>query len=91
MSYQLAAIGELLIDLVQEHPLQSGAPKFTANPGGAPGNVCVMFSKLGGEASFIGKVGRDVLVLFGYVPRRHTDRSGNFFYRKRGGYYRCGQ
>lgn len=34
---------------------------------------------------------RDVLVLFGYVPRRHTDHSGNFFYCKRGRYYWCGQ
>ena len=73
MSYQLAAIGELLIDLVQEHPLQSGAPKFTANPGGAPGNVCVMFSKLGGEASFIGKVGRDA---FGSQLRHALESQG---------------
>lgn len=63
MDYQLAAIGELLIDFVQDRQEPGCLPRYIANPGGAPGNVCTMFSKLGGRASFIGKVGKDA---FGY-------------------------
>lgn len=54
-------IGELLIDFF---PSETGVPLkevggFTKQPGGAPANVAVAVSRLGGKASFIGKVGQD--------------------------------
>lgn len=53
--------GELLIDFV---PTTSGvslaeATAFKKAPGGAPANVAVGISKLGGRSSFLGKVGED--------------------------------
>ncbi|ULQ59156.1 carbohydrate kinase [Brucepastera parasyntrophica] len=54
----LTALGELLIDFT---PVQTGYanPCFEQNPGGAPANVLAAFSKLGGQSSFIGAVGKD--------------------------------
>lgn len=54
-------IGELLIDFF---PNEIGVPLkevsgFTKQPGGAPANVAVTVSRLGGKASFIGKLGQD--------------------------------
>jgi fructokinase len=54
-------IGELLIDFF---PSETGVALkevtgFTKQPGGAPANVAVTVSRLGGKASFIGKVGQD--------------------------------
>ncbi|HIV97454.1 MAG TPA: carbohydrate kinase, partial [Candidatus Agathobaculum stercoravium] len=48
------AIGEVLIDLTQTGVNENGIPVFAANPGGAPANVCVAVSRLGGKAAFIG-------------------------------------
>ncbi|KAF5732317.1 fructokinase-7 isoform X1 [Tripterygium wilfordii] len=58
--------GEMLIDFV---PTVNGvslaeAPAFTKAPGGAPANVAVGISRLGGSSAFIGKVGDDE---FGYM------------------------
>lgn len=54
-------IGELLIDFVAEK--QGGnlsrAVEFTKKAGGAPANVACAISKLGGNSSFIGCVGKD--------------------------------
>jgi fructokinase len=57
----IVAYGELLIDFV---PTVAGvslaeAPAFKKAPGGAPANVAVCVSRLGGNAAFIGKVGDD--------------------------------
>ncbi|KAI3749008.1 hypothetical protein L6452_12515 [Arctium lappa] len=62
----VVCFGEMLIDLV---PLVSGvslseAPAFEKAPGGAPANVAVCISRLGGSSAFIGKVGDDP---FGYM------------------------
>ncbi len=57
--FGLAAIGECLIDLVPSGVNELNVPLFSANPGGAPANVLAMYSKLGGETAFIGKVGND--------------------------------
>ncbi|CAM8887802.1 unnamed protein product [Rhodiola kirilowii] len=56
----------MLIDFV---PTVSGvslaeAPAFKKAPGGAPANVAVAVSKLGGSSAFVGKVGSDE---FGYM------------------------
>ncbi len=57
----IVCIGELLVDFVPEKPGCSlrEAEKFIRFPGGAPGNVAAGFSRLGGKAAFMGKVGRD--------------------------------
>jgi fructokinase len=53
----VTAIGELLIDFV---PARIGNDAgFLPKPGGAPANVAVAVSRLGGSSAFIGKVGQD--------------------------------
>lgn len=54
----VVCFGEMLIDFV---PTTSGlslaeAPAFKKAPGGAPANVAVGISRLGGSSAFIGKV-----------------------------------
>ena len=55
----VTALGELLIDFIQNGKSEQGNPLFEANPGGAPCNVLAMLSKLGHKTAFIGKVGKD--------------------------------
>eukprot|EP00249_Psilotum_nudum_P006762 c20035_g1_i2 orf=565-1842(-) len=62
----IICFGEMLIDFV---PTVGGlslaeAPAFKKAPGGAPANVAVGISRLGGRSAFIGKVGDDE---FGYM------------------------
>lgn len=57
--YDVAAIGELLIDFTENGVSCQGNPLFEANPGGAPCNVLAMLNKLGHKTAFIGKVGDD--------------------------------
>ncbi|KAL2334570.1 hypothetical protein Fmac_015783 [Flemingia macrophylla] len=62
----VVCFGEMLIDFV---PTVGGvslaeAPAFQKAPGGAPANVAVGISRLGGSSAFIGKVGADE---FGYM------------------------
>ena len=59
MSYDVAALGELLIDLTQNGTSGQGNLLFEANPGGAPANVLAMLRKLGRSCAFLGKVGAD--------------------------------
>jgi fructokinase len=60
MSYDVVALGELLIDFTQNGVTAQGNPAFGANPGGAPANVLSMLQKLGKRTAFIGKVGDDM-------------------------------
>ncbi len=53
----VVAMGELLIDFIQNDTGDKGTPIFEANPGGAPCNVLAMLSRLGYSTAFIGKVG----------------------------------
>lgn len=55
----VTALGELLIDFIQNEESRQGNPIFEANPGGAPCNVLAMLAGLGHKVSFIGKVGKD--------------------------------
>lgn len=57
--YDVVALGELLIDFIQNGASEQGNPLFEANPGGAPCNVLAMLQKLGYKTTFIGKVGKD--------------------------------
>lgn len=58
-TYDVVALGELLIDFTGNGVSPSGNPLFEANPGGAPCNVLAMLSKWGKKTAFIGKVGKD--------------------------------
>mgnify|MGYP001624477483 CR=1 FL=1 len=57
--YDVVALGELLIDFIQNSSSSNGNPIFEANPGGAPCNVLSMLACLGYKSAFIGKVGDD--------------------------------
>lgn len=57
----IVSFGEMLIDFV---PTVSGvslaeAPGFLKAPGGAPANVAIAVTRLGGRAAFVGKLGDD--------------------------------
>lgn len=60
-SYDVTALGELLIDFTENGISEQGNPLYEANPGGAPCNVLAMLAKLGHKTAFIGKVGNDFL------------------------------
>lgn len=60
-TYDVVALGELLIDFTENGKSNQGNPIFEANPGGAPCNVLAMLAKLGHKTAFIGKVGKDIL------------------------------
>ena len=57
--YDVVALGELLIDFIQNSSSSNGNPIFEANPGGAPCNVLSMLAGLGYKTAFYRKVGDD--------------------------------
>ena len=59
-NFDVAALGELLIDYIECGVSEQGNPLWEANPGGAPCNVLAMLNKLERKTAFIGKVGDDV-------------------------------
>ena len=59
-TFDVVALGELLIDFTENGTSGQGNPIYEANPGGAPCNVLAMLTKLGRKTAFIGKVGRDI-------------------------------
>ena len=67
----LFALGELLIDFIQNGSSSNGNPVFEANPGGAPCNVLSMLAGLGYKTAFIGKVGDDY---FGKIAREYHQK-----------------
>lgn len=71
--YDLCSMGELLIDFTPQGKSDNGNDLYECNPGGAPANVLVMFSKLGGKAAFIGKVGKDG---FGFYLKKVLEQYG---------------
>ncbi len=72
-TYDVVALGELLIDFTQNGQSAQGNGLFEANPGGAPCNVLSMLNNLGKKTSFIGKVGKDQ---FGQVLKKSLDELG---------------
>ena len=59
-TFDVVALGELLIDFTENALSEQGNPVLEANPGGAPCNVLAMLRKLGHRTAFIGKVGQDL-------------------------------
>ncbi|MGD8430816.1 MAG: carbohydrate kinase [Ectothiorhodospiraceae bacterium] len=60
---KVAAFGEALIDMIPDYgdagPGGARPRAFIPSPGGAPANIAVAVARLGGDARFLGKVGRD--------------------------------
>ncbi|KAK7262591.1 hypothetical protein RJT34_30166 [Clitoria ternatea] len=76
----IVSFGEMLIDFV---PTVSGvslaeAPGFLKAPGGAPANVAIAVSRLGGKAAFVGKLGDDEFghMLAGILKENHVRADG---------------
>lgn len=55
----VTALGEILIDFTLEGQNEIGVPLYTANPGGAPGNVLASLAQLGKKTELISCVGND--------------------------------
>jgi len=68
--YDVVALGELLIDFINNGISAQGNPLFEANPGGAVCNVLAMLNKLGHKTAFVGKVGEDI---FGHQLKKVLD------------------
>lgn len=72
LNIDVVALGELLVDFTPAGKNEQGVTLFARNPGGAPANVVVMNTKLGGKTAFIGKVGTDD---FGAFLRKTLEES----------------
>ncbi len=59
-TYDVVALGELLIDFAPHSVNEGGYPVFSANPGGAPGNFLAALNRYGCKTAMIGKVGDDL-------------------------------
>lgn len=55
----VTALGEILIDFTSAGLSSAGQALYERNAGGAPANVAVAVSRLGGKAAFVGKTGSD--------------------------------
>lgn len=72
-SYDVTALGELLIDFTEQGVSERGNALFEANAGGAPCNLLAMLAKLGRRTAFLGKVGDDA---FGRMLYRRAAEIG---------------
>jgi len=80
-TFDVVALGELLIDFTYSGLSRQGNILMEANPGGAPCNVLAMLTKLGRKTAFIGKVGNDFFgrLLKDVVEQAGIDASNLFF------------
>ncbi|MBP5272905.1 MAG: carbohydrate kinase, partial [Clostridia bacterium] len=69
----ILTVGEVLIDLTLTGVDERGVRTLAANPGGAPANVAVAASRLGGKTGFIGCIGKDA---FGDSLRETLEKDG---------------
>lgn len=58
--FEIAALGELLIDFTDSGCSPAGMKLFERNAGGAPANVLAAAARLGRSTAFLGKVGDDM-------------------------------
>lgn len=72
-TYDVVALGELLIDFAECGQSRNGNQLIEVCPGGAPSNVLAMLNKCGRKTAFIGKVGEDQ---FGIMLRKTLERVG---------------
>lgn len=71
--FDVAALGELLIDFSYAGADADGYPTLSAHPGGAPANLLAALSAYGAKTTFLGKVGEDT---FGQLLRSTLEKSG---------------
>ncbi len=71
--YDVIALGELLVDMIDHGRTERGNTLFEANPGGAPCNALAMLRQLNRKVGFIGKVGDDLL---GHELKETLDKLG---------------
>ncbi|OMO94730.1 Carbohydrate kinase PfkB [Corchorus olitorius] len=71
----IVSLGEMLVDFISAVSGVSlaEAPSFVNSAGGAPANVAVAVSKLGGKSAFIGKLGDDE---FGHMLAEILKKNG---------------
>ena len=83
--YDVAALGELLIDFTCRSVDEDGYPTMVAHPGGAPANFLAALSKYGARTAMLGKVGDkadELLINYNDLTMRtgnevrHEDNSG---------------
>ena len=72
-TYDIVALGELLVDFTPAGVSESGMLLFERNPGGAPVNMLTAAAKSGARTAFIGKVGND---MHGMFLKEMTERAG---------------
>ena len=72
-SYDVVALGELLIDFAPQSVNEAGYPVLSANPGGAPGNFLAALTKYGCRTAMISKVGDDT---FGHLLANTLKQAG---------------
>ncbi len=80
-SFDVTALGELLVDFPLCGESEQGNGLYEACPGGAPCNLLSMLSRLGRKTAFIGKVGDDSFghMLANTVSKAGIDASGIVF------------
>jgi len=71
--WDIAALGEILIDFVSLPQPDPGKIVMEGNPGGAPANLLAQAARLGRSTAFIGKAGRDA---FGGLLQDTLTRAG---------------
>lgn len=76
--YDVAALGELLIDFASKSVDENGYPTMAANPGGAPCNFLAALNAYGRKTAFLGKVGDDAFgkMLAGTLNKAGIDTKG---------------
>ena len=72
-TYDVVALGELLIDFAPQGVNEANYPVLSANPGGAPGNFLAALTKYGCKTAMIGKVGDDA---FGHLLVKTLEAAG---------------
>ena len=73
MMYDIAALGELLIDFSEKQTDPAGYPTMEAHPGGAPANFLAALSQYRCKTAFLGKVGEDA---FGRLLTETLNQAG---------------
>lgn len=77
MAWDVACLGELVIDLVP-HSQAGGDWLYAPSPGGAPGNVAVGLARLGRDTLMLGKVGDEAFgrLIVAALQRHGVDTAG---------------
>jgi len=76
--FDVVSVGEVVIDFSLCGKGNMGNPAYEMNPGGAPANVLVANSALGGKTAFIGMLGEDLFgnFLIQALAKYQVDNSG---------------